>query len=46
VLVTHASRLVLALETEAGSRQIVLEKHLGETLVRDHAPPAWAWPSR
>jgi predicted ATPase len=46
VLVTHASPLVFALEAEAGSRQIVLEKHLGETLVRDHAPPAWTWPSR
>jgi predicted ATPase len=48
VLVTHASPLVFALEAEAeaGSRQIVLEKNLGETLVRDHAPPAWTWPSR
>ncbi len=46
VLVSHASPLVSALDAEAGSRRIVLEKHLGETLVRDHAPPPWAWPSR
>jgi hypothetical protein len=24
----------------------VLEKNLGETSVRDHAPPRWTWPSR
>jgi predicted ATPase len=46
VLVSHASSLVSALDAVAGSRQIVLEKHLGETLVRDHAPPPWTWPSR
>jgi predicted ATPase len=46
VLVSHASPLVSALDAEAGSRQIVLEKHLGETLVRDHEPPPWTWPSR
>jgi predicted ATPase len=46
VLITHASPLLFALEAEAGSRQIVLEKQLGETLVRDHVPPPWAWPSR
>jgi predicted ATPase len=46
VVVSHASALVSALDGEANSRQIVLEKHLGETLVRDHAPPSWTWPSR
>jgi predicted ATPase len=46
VLVSHASPLVSALNAEANSRPIVLEKHLGETLVRDHTPPRWAWPSR
>jgi predicted ATPase len=46
VLVSHASPLVSALDAEAGSRQIVLEKQLGETLVRDHEPPPWTWPSR
>jgi predicted ATPase len=45
VLVSHASLLVSALDAVAGSRQIVLEKHLGETLVRDHEPPPWTWPS-
>jgi predicted ATPase len=46
VVVSHASPLVSALDAEAGSRQIVLEKQLGETLVQDHAPPPWVWPSR
>jgi len=46
VLVSHASRLVSAIDAEPGSRQIVLEKQLGETLVQDHAPPSWGWPSR
>jgi predicted ATPase len=46
VLVSHAAPLVSALEAEPGSRQIVLEKHLGETQVADHTPPAWTWPSR
>ena len=46
IVVSHASALVSALDGEADSRQIVLEKQLGETLVRDHAPPPWTWPSR
>ena len=46
VLVSHAASLVTALDAEAGCRQIVLEKHLGETLVRDREPPRWTWPSR
>jgi predicted ATPase len=45
VLVSHAWPLVSALDAEAGGRLIVLEKHLGETQVADHAPPAWTWPS-
>jgi predicted ATPase len=46
VVVSHASPLVAALDAEAGSRQIVLEKQLGETQIRDLTPPPWAWPSR
>jgi hypothetical protein len=37
---------VSALEADADCRQIVLEKQLGETLVRDNTPPDWTWPSR
>jgi predicted ATPase len=46
VLVSHASTPVSALDADTGSKQIVLEKHLGETLVRDQEPPTWNWPSR
>jgi len=28
------------------ARRIILEKQLGETIVRDGAPPDWSWPSR
>jgi hypothetical protein len=28
------------------SGRIVLEKELGETLVRDQEPVSWAWPVR
>jgi predicted ATPase len=45
VLVSHAWPLVSALGAETGSRQIVLEKHLGETTVADQAPTEWTWPS-
>jgi predicted ATPase len=46
VVVSHASALVSALGAEPESRQIMLEKHLGETRVRDHTPPPWEWPAR
>ena len=46
IVVSHAATLVSALDVEADSRQIVLEKHLGETVVRDGMPPDWTWPSR
>jgi predicted ATPase len=46
VLVSHAEPLVAALEREAGCRRIVLEKQLGETLIKDRESPAWTWPSR
>jgi predicted ATPase len=46
VVVSHAAALVSALGANADCRQIVLEKHLGETNVRDGTPPDWTWPSR
>ena len=46
VVVSHAAALVSALDAHADCRQIVLEKHLGETIVRDGTPPGWTWPSR
>jgi predicted ATPase len=46
ILVSHAAALIAALEREAGCGQIMLEKKLGETIVRDRTTPAWAWPSR
>lgn len=45
VVVSHAASLVSAL-CEAGARQIVLKKELGETIVEDEERPAWNWPSR
>jgi predicted ATPase len=46
VVVSHADALVSALDADADCRRIVLEKHLGETIVRDGSPPGWTWPSR
>jgi predicted ATPase len=46
VVVSHALALVSELEAAADARQIVLEKQLGETLVRGDQRPAWTWPSR
>jgi predicted ATPase len=46
IVVSHATTLVAALDAEADSRQIVLEKTLGETEVQDYVPPNWTWPSR
>ncbi|WP_114357816.1 MULTISPECIES: AAA family ATPase [Rhodopseudomonas] len=46
VVVSHADGLVSALRREADSREIVLEKELSETLVRDGERPSWNWPAR
>jgi hypothetical protein len=46
IVVSHAPVLVSALDAEADSRQIVLEKQLGEIIVRDGTPPDWTWPAR
>lgn len=46
VVVSHAAALVSALDADASCRQIVLEKQLGETVVKDSMPPDWTWPTR
>lgn len=49
LVVSHATRLVAALEREAGSQSIVLERKLGATtLANDEALdiPPWKWPAR
>jgi predicted ATPase len=46
VVVTHAAALISALGSAAEATQIVLEKELGETVVRGDGRPTWSWPSR
>jgi predicted ATPase len=46
IVVSHAPALVAALGARSDSRQIVLEKQLGETIAQDCPPPAWTWPSQ
>ena len=46
VVVSHAAGLLSELDAVAGARRIVLEKELGETLVRDGERPGWTWPTR
>jgi predicted ATPase len=46
ILVSHAEALIAALEREARCEQIMLEKHLGETIVGGNTTPSWTWPSR
>jgi hypothetical protein len=46
IVVSHAQILVAALDAQRDSSQIVLEKELGETVVRDCEPPNWTWPTR
>ena len=45
VVVSHAATLVSALK-DADAKEIVLSKHLGETVVADRERPAWNWPTR
>ena len=47
IVVSHASRLIAALEQERDCHSIVLEKQFGETRVAnsDYAP-RWQWPAR
>ena len=49
VVVSHAARLIAALEREDGSHSIVLEKELGATRIAgadDLDLPPWKWPAR
>ncbi|RKF33492.1 AAA family ATPase [Paraburkholderia fungorum] len=49
LVVSHAARLIAALEREDGSQSIVLEKHFGATRIADADDrdlPAWKWPAR
>ena len=45
IVVSHAATLVSALK-DADAKEIVLSKHLGETVVADQERPAWNWPIR
>ena len=47
IVVSHAPRLIDALQQEPGCRTIMLAKTLGETkLAEEIDPPAWRWPAR
>jgi predicted ATPase len=49
LVVSHAARLIAALEREQASQSIVLEKHFGATRIADADErdlPAWKWPAR
>jgi len=46
IVVTHAAALITGLEAAADVTRIVLEKHLGETLVQADDVPKWVWPTR
>lgn len=46
IVVSHAQRLVEALAASDAARVFTLEKQLGETVVPEVEPPAWAWPKR
>ncbi|HEV3425100.1 MAG TPA: AAA family ATPase [Paraburkholderia sp.] len=49
LVVSHAARLIAALEREDGSQSIVLEKQLGATRIADADDldlPPWKWPGR
>jgi predicted ATPase len=49
LVVSHAARLIAALEREEASQSIVLEKQFGATRIADADDrdlPAWKWPTR
>jgi len=49
LVVSHATRLIAALEREGDSHSIMLEKELGETRIaglNQLDQPAWRWPAR
>ena len=45
IVVTPAGKLAASLH-DAGARQVVLTKELGETAAADDERPDWNWPSR
>lgn len=48
-VVSHASRLIAALENDQNCTPLRLEKELGQTIVADQGlldEPAWAWPDQ
>jgi predicted ATPase len=45
IVVTHAAKPVESLH-DAGARQVVLTKELGETVAAEDERPGWNWPSR
>jgi predicted ATPase len=46
IVVSHALTLLSELDAATDVTRIILEKHLGETLVQGEERPAWTWPSR
>ena len=47
IVVSHASRLIAALEEARDCHSIVLEKSIGETRLADeHMTARWQWPVR
>jgi predicted ATPase len=49
LVVSHAARLIAALERDSGSHSLVLEKELGATRIAGSDEldiPAWKWPAR
>jgi predicted ATPase len=46
IVVSHAERLVEALERAPEVRVIGLRKDLGETMLVQAETPTWVWPSR
>ncbi len=49
IVVSHAPRLIAALEQESDTQAIMLEKTLGETKLSQFSrldAPSWAWPKR
>jgi len=46
IVVSHAAALVQGLGASQACNQIVLEKELGETVIKEMEQPSWAWPTR
>lgn len=46
IVVSHAERLIRALDDETPCHRIDLKKQLGETCIDDDLKPTWKWPKR